>query len=126
MSDVYHWQDEAGAWQLARLASFVPSLTPYTGRTRRYINDGYEYLVQHLYSNRLEWVPADKLKPYPSEPIPEPQARQSHGWTCEECGKRVEYFVELAQVYEGGRILSFHCRCYDQWSEKRRKAKGAK
>lgn len=60
---VYHWQDADGAWQLARLAKVKDCLPGHAWGTYR--------LVQHLYSNHLEWVPASKLLPYPSEPIPE-------------------------------------------------------
>ena len=62
---VYFWQDKSGAWQLAR-------------KTPAYQNVGTRpedtftiWLVQHLYSNRQEWVPESKLSVYHGDNQPE-------------------------------------------------------
>jgi hypothetical protein len=66
----YHWQDERGDWQMARHVETYFRLNTMEAVVDFEMKNGN--LVQHLYSGKLEWVPADKLMPYPSEPIPEP------------------------------------------------------
>ena len=56
---VYFWRDESGAWQLARKTIVSPKFVQ--GK------DGFYdpwFLVQHLYSHRLEWVPESNLSVY--------------------------------------------------------------
>ena len=80
MSDtVYHWRDESGAWQLARpvVTTGIPHETS-ANQSIRHLGMGTKSspvrpyrLVQHLYSNRLEWVPESKLSVYHGDNQPE-------------------------------------------------------
>lgn len=64
---VYFWE-ENGAWQLARIvrSDFGARIMPH--------NPGF-ILMMPLYSTTPVWVPESKLRPYPSEPIPQPEAK---------------------------------------------------
>jgi putative lipase involved disintegration of autophagic bodies len=67
---VYHWQDDDGAWHVGVLAKvMMRGAAEWAGCVR----DGVGYdLIRHCHTGELEWVPVEKLLPYPSEPIPEP------------------------------------------------------
>lgn len=70
---IYHWQTD-GAWQLGR-----PVVPKGDGIVSYGLMNSEFWLMLPLYSTVPEWVPADTLKPYPSEEIPQPGAEFMKG-----------------------------------------------
>jgi hypothetical protein len=67
------WEDECGVVHVGRPA-LVYARHMHSSCQEYFMRVGGPYcqLIRHAHTGELEWVPDEKLKPYPSEPIPEP------------------------------------------------------
>jgi hypothetical protein len=70
------WEDECGVVHVGRpalvYARHMHSTADEQTSRSGFTGGVYCQLIKHAHTGELEWVPVGRLKPYPSEPIPEP------------------------------------------------------